>query len=321
MAGPTAHTPAEKTLVIALGGNTIARDGDDGSIEAQYARATEATRAVCQLALSGFRIALTHGNGPVVGNIVMRGELARHEVPPMPLFIADADSQGGIGLMLQQVLGNRLRELGSAIMPVSVVTQVVVDPADPAFSDPTKPIGMHYSREDATELERRHGWRFAEEPGRGWRRLVPSPRPLRIVESDAIRALLAGEMIPIAAGGGGVPVVESESGLRGVDAVIDKDWASAILADQIGADMLIVLMEADAVYEGWGTDRQRRIPRLTAAEARGLLGEGGLSRGSIAPKVEAAAWSAQRGRPTLICRYEDLSLALDGHAGTLVVAE
>lgn len=315
---PTEHTPAEKTLVVALGGNAIAREDDDGSIEAQYARASAAMRAIASLATSGYRITLTHGNGPVVGNIVMRGELAKHQVPQMPLFIADADSQGGIGLMLQQVLGNELRQLGSSIVPVSVVTQVVVDARDPAFVEPTKPIGMHYSRDEATELERVHGWRFAEEPGSGWRRLVPSPRPLRIVESDAVRELLGSGFIPIAAGGGGVPVIETESGLVGVDAVIDKDWASAMLAEQIGADMLIVLMEADAVYEGWGTGAQRRLARLTPGEVRGLLGEHGLSRGSIAPKVEAAAWSAQRGRPTLICRYEDLGAALGGGAGTLV---
>jgi carbamate kinase len=308
----------DDAILVALGGNAIARQGDDGSIAMQYQRAAQAMREVAALATDGAHIVLTHGNGPVVGDIMRRAELAAGEVPPTPLFIADADSEGGIGLMLQQVLGNELRRRGSSLLPVTVVTQVVVDRDDPGFRKPTKPIGACHTEEEADRLTRDFGWTLAEEPGRGWRRVVASPRPVRVVEAPAIAALAASSAIPIAAGGGGVPVIEDDDGtLRGVDAVIDKDWSAALLAHTLGATTLVILMEAHAILDGFGGPKADRIERLTASEALDL--SSALPPGSVGPKVAAAAWFASRGGCTLIGRAEDLPSLLTGDAGTRIV--
>jgi len=306
-----------ETIVVALGGNAIARRGDEGTIAAQYRRATQALAGVARLAVSGPRVALTHGNGPVVGNIVLRGEIASGSVAPTPLFISDADSQGGIGLMLQQVLGNQLRALGSTTTVATVVTQVVVDSDDSAFALPTKPIGPYYPAEEAERLKAERGWSLAEEAGRGWRRIVASPRPLRIVETGAVRALLDAGCLPIAAGGGGVPVVASADGLlAGVDAVIDKDWSGALLADALGADRFVILMEADALYRDFGGPNPTVIRRLSADDADTVAAS--LPAGSMGPKVAAGAWLARRGGQTLICSPETLEDALAGNAGTRI---
>lgn len=309
-------------MVVALGGNAIARAGDDGTIAAQYRRADEALHGVAQLIASGSRIVLTHGNGPVVGAIMLRGERAAGEVPPTPLYIAGADSEGGIGLMLQQVLGNQLRALGCERPVATVVTQVLVDAADPAMHRPTKPIGPYYDRSTAEQLAAERGWSIAEEPGRGWRRTVPSPHPLQVVETPAVRALLDADCVPIAAGGGGVPVRRRQNGdLEGVDVVIDKDWASAVLAVELDAARLAILMEAEALYIGWGTPSAKRLDHLTVEQARSLLDAGEFPDGSVRPKVEAAAWFAEKtGRTAVICASDALSAALDGTSGTLVSA-
>ncbi|NTU71671.1 MAG: carbamate kinase [Coriobacteriia bacterium] len=310
--------PVGRTIVVALGGNAMARATDTPGIESQFQRADEAMAHVAGLVAEGARVVLTHGNGPVVGDILMRGEAACELVPPMPLFIADADSEGGIGLMLQQVLGNRLRLRGVVVPIATVVTQVVVAENDPAFMKPTKPIGPYFQKDEAHLLADERGWRIAEEPGRGWRRVVASPRPRRIIETPAVRALVNAGVVAIAAGGGGVPVVEDEDGLlRGVDAVIDKDWASAVLAAEISAEAFVILMEADAVYDGWGTEAQQRLDRITPSQASALLASGALPAGSIGPKVAAASWFAEKtGNDALICRGEDLTAALSGRAGT-----
>lgn len=316
MSEPTEHP----VTVVALGGNAIARAGDDGTVIAQYQRADEALRGVADLVASGSRVVLTHGNGPVVGAIMLRGERAAGEVPPTPLYIAGADSEGGIGLMLQMVLGNRLRAMGCERPVATVVTQVVVDIEDPSLHRPSKPIGPYYAREAAEELAAERGWAIAEEPGRGWRRTVPSPHPLRVIETPAIRALLDAGCVPIAAGGGGVPVRQREDGaLEGVDVVIDKDWASAVLAVELGADRLAILMEADALYTGWGGPNPVRLNRLTPARARELLGAGEFADGSVRPKVEAASWFAETtGHPAIICASEMFSTALQTGCGTII---
>jgi carbamate kinase len=323
--GPTAveaaREPGDRTFVVALGGNAILRRGDDGSLETQMARADEAMVHVARLAATGAHIALTHGNGPVVGNIVLRNEAARDQVPPMPLFIAGADSEGGIGLMLQLSLENALLAAGVERQVAIIVTQTIVDVDDPAFRRPTKPIGPYYSTQRLAELRAAEpSWSFAEAPGLGGRRCVPSPRPLRIVEADVIGRLVHEGIVTIAAGGGGVPVAEDSSGRRrGMDAVIDKDWASALLAAEIGADALAIVMEADRVYADWGTDRQRPLDRLSVDEAGALLASGQLDEGSVGPKVAASAWFAERtGHPAVVCRVEDLDVALQGRAGTRI---
>jgi len=310
------------TIVVALGGNAIARSGDDGTIEAQYVRAREAARAIGGLIAAGARVVLTHGNGPVVGNIVLRGELASGSVPPTPLYIAGADSEGGIGLMLQQTLGNEMRKRGSARTVVSLVTQVVVDADDPAFGRPTKPIGSFYSPDEAAHMTAERGWVMAAQTDGRLRRVVPCPTPRRVVEVEAVRALLEAGEVPIAAGGGGVPVVELTDGsLAGIDAVIDKDWTGALLATQLDAQVLVLLMEADGVYESFGTPQARRIPSLNAAQVERMLAEGAFAEGSIAPKVAASAhFVRSSGRSAVLCRAEDLEAALEGRAGTLISA-
>ena len=315
---PALTDPVGRTIVIALGGNAISRAGDVPGIESQFRRADEAMAHVAGLVAEGARVVRTHGNGPVVGDILLRGEAASAIIPPMPLYICDADSEGGIGLMLQQVLGNKLRLRGVVVPIATVVTQVVVSGDDPAFSNPTKPIGPHFPAEEAQRLAQERGWHIAEEVGRGWRRLVPSPRPQRIIETPAVRALVKAGVVAIAAGGGGVPVLEDCDGvLRGIDAVVDKDWASAVLAAEISAEAFVILMEADAVYRGWGTPDQHRFDHLTPAQAQELLDSGELPVGSIGPKVGAAAWFAEKtGKDALICRGEDLTAALSGRAGT-----
>jgi carbamate kinase len=318
----TGHAAAEpRTLVVALGGNAILRRGDDGSISTQIARADAAMAHVARLAAAGHLIAVTHGNGPVVGNIVLRNEAGRGSVTPMPLYIADADSEGGLGLMLQLSLENALVRAGVERPVATIVTETIVDAADPAFGHPTKPIGPYYRDEAMPALRAAEPeWAFIEVPGRGWRRVVPSPRPLSIVEREVIGRLVAAGTVTIAAGGGGVPVVAVPDGRRaGVDAVIDKDWASALLATEIGADALLIAMEADRVYRRWGTERSEPVDRLTSDDANDLLASGRLEEGSIAPKVAASAWfAAGTGRPAVICRAEDLEAALEGRAGTRI---
>ncbi|PKQ19426.1 MAG: carbamate kinase [Actinobacteria bacterium HGW-Actinobacteria-6] len=308
-------------VVVALGGNAILRRGDDGSITRQFTRADDVMRHVARLAEDGRHVILTHGNGPIVGNIVLRNEAARSSIPPMPLYIADADSEGGLGLLLQMSLHNRLREAGLKRSVVTVITQCIVDRADPAFSNPTKPIGPYWTPVHAAELARTEGWVFAENADGSRRRVVASPRPLRIVEAHSIGRIAAAGDIVIAAGGGGVPVLEDEDGmLTGVDAVIDKDWASALLACETDALALIILMEAEQVFLGWGTAAARPLDRLTVAEADRLLSSGELERGSIGPKVAACAeFARETGRDAIICGCGVLEDALAGRAGTRIV--
>lgn len=311
-------TPARDAIVIALGGNAIAREGDPPTIDAQLRRVSEAMEPVVQLLISGQRVVLTHGNGPVVGNIVLRAELACDKLPPPPLFISGADSEGGIGLLIQQVLGNLLRAAGSSLVPATVVTQVVVDARDPAFQRPTKPIGPYYSETEANDLAASRGWSVAQQPSGRWRRVVPSPRPLRVIETPVVAVLLDTGAVPVAAGGGGVPVVEAASGaLSGVDAVIDKDWASVVLAHELGVSTVAILMEDDAIKADWNTPAQRPIELLNAEQADALAAT--LPAGSVGPKVAAAAWFARNGGTTVICSAGGLADALQGSGGTRIV--
>lgn len=308
-------------LVVALGGNAILRRGDSGTIEEQFRRADAVMERVAGLVAAGHRVVLTHGNGPVVGNILLRNEAARATVPPMPLYIADADSEGGIGLLLQMSLHNRLREAGLTGSAVTVITQCVVDAHDPAFHSPSKPIGPYWTPEQAAALEAEEGWAFSAAGDGQVRRVVASPVPLRIVEARSIGSLAELGDVVIAAGGGGVPVVEDEHGLlSGVDAVIDKDWASALLACEIQAESLVILMEADQVMLGWGTPHERGVDVLTVAETEELLANDVLERGSIRPKVAACArFVSVTGHEALICGCDVMDEALAGRAGTRIV--
>jgi len=308
-------------IVVSLGGNALIPGNSGGRIDEQF-KVTEATmRQVVEMLRAGERVVLTHGNGPIVGNIVIRNEAAAHMIPPTPLYICGADSQGGIGFMTQQVLRNLLARAGIAREVATVVTQVVVDPEDPGFREPTKPIGPFYSMEEATRLGRERKWRMAEDAGRGWRHIVPSPDPLRIVEIAIIRTLVDAGHIVIAAGGGGVPVVEIEPGVyQGVEAVIDKDLASVVLARETGAKRLVIVTSVDQVAIHFRKPEQRLLDRLTLAEARRYYKEGHFPPGNMGPKIlSAIRFLESGGEEVLITSPAQLNDAWHGRGGTRIV--
>jgi carbamate kinase len=312
-----------KSMVIALGGNSIIPAGKDGTIKEQI-DLTEATMAhVAALVKAGHQVVITHGNGPVVGNIVIRNEKAKDEIPPMPLDVCGADSEGGIGYMIQQNLQNQLAAMGIDKDVFTIITQVVVGHDDPAFKNPTKPIGPFYSREDGEKMARDKGWVVIEDAGRGYRRVVPSPRPLEIVERRAIERAIAAGAIVVAVGGGGVPVIrDSEGRLKGVEAVIDKDRASSVLARQIKADVLAILTEVERVALNYGKAGQRDLDVMTVAEARKYLGAGEFPPGSMGPKIESAIEFLEAGgEVAIITKPELLPEALEGRRCTRIVRE
>jgi len=299
------------TTVLALGGHALVRAGQRGTAAEQLANLRETCAALGSL-LSERRLAVTHGNGPQVGNELLRQERAADEAPPLPLYLAVAKTQAEIGALIEAELATAARR------PVAcLVTHVRVDPDDPAFARPTKPVGPFYSEARARELERERGWTMAADAGRGWRRVVPSPAPLEVVELDAIRALLAAGPIVVACGGGGIPVAERGGLLKGVDAVIDKDRASALLGAQLGARRLVILTDVPAVLRGFGTAGAEEVRELRPEQAEELLPE--LAEGSMRPKIEAAlAFVRATDGEALITSPEGLAEALAGRAGTLL---
>jgi carbamate kinase len=298
------------TTVVALGGNALIRPGDRGTAAEQASRLREAAGSLAPL-FAETRLVITHGNGPQVGNELRRQERAADEVPPLPLYLAVAQTQAEIGSLIETELGPL------AGRPLAcVLTHVVVAEDDPAFERPTKPVGPFYSSEQARALEQDRGWNLVEEQGRGWRRTVPSPAPLEIVERDQIRALLDSGSLPVACGGGGIPVVRRDGRLHGVDAVIDKDRASALLAAALGADRLVILTDVGAVKRGFGTPDEEELRVLSVDEAARLLPE--LAEGSMRPKVEAAITVARAGGEAIITALERVEDALAGRAGTRI---
>lgn len=313
---------AERRVVIAFGGNASYPPTIKGLASEQFLLLTEACEHLARIVQLGYKVVLTHGNGPVVGNILFRMARTANELPPMPMDICVAHSQGGMGYMLQQTLANVLRERGIPAQVSAIVTQVEVDPEDPGFSNPTKPIGRFFSKEDAKRLAQEQDWRFIEDSGRGYRRVVPSPQPLRIVELPAMEALLSANVIPITVGGGGIPVTRDANGhYHGVSAVIDKDLTSAMLAVELGAESLVMLTGVDRVALDFGKSTQRAIARMTAAEARQHQADGQFPPGSMGPKIEAALrYLDGGGREVIITSIERLSDALQGHDGTRIVS-
>jgi carbamate kinase len=310
-------------LVIALGGNAIQDPRGDDSVESDFQRsALTADRLVRLGADRGWRLVITHGNGPQVGNHLLRSELAAAagHLPPLPLEVCVADTQGGLGYMLQQCLTNAFQASGLPAVVASLVTQVIVDEDDPAFQNPSKPIG-EMIREDRVVDLRAQGWDLVEDPARGgWRRIVPSPEPMEIVEAGAIKALVDDGVVVVAAGGGGVPVVQAgDDSLRGVAAVVDKDLASALLASDLGAQGLLIVTDVERAALGYGTSHERPLEALTIAEARGYLDAGEFGRGSMAPKVEACCRFVESGGDFGIITSIDRSdAALAGDAGTWI---
>ncbi|HEX9113539.1 MAG TPA: carbamate kinase [Nitrospirota bacterium] len=308
-----------RITIVTLGGNAIIRRGETGTVEEQFAHADACMAEVAKMLAAGRRVIITHGNGPIVGNIVIRNECARNTIPPMPLFMNNADSEGGIGFMIQQTLYNSLRKIGGKRDVATIITQVVVDENDPAFLNPTKPIGPYYRENEADALRGEKGWTMAKGTG-GYRRAVPSPRPVRIIEKDVIRRLALEGIVVIAAGGGGVPVLETGEGLlRGVDAVIDKDLSTSALAREIRAEGIIILTEVDRVYLNYGAAGEKGLDRVSLEEMKRYFAEGHFPPGSMGPKIEAAIEFLEAGgREVVITRPELMGAALAGRAGTRI---
>lgn len=306
-------------VVVALGGNAILRRGDIGTIIEQRAAVREACEGLRALTVDGHELVLTHGNGPQVGRLMLQDEALPDRVPRFPLDVHVAETQGQLGYLIQQELAAALVRGGDARPVVTVVTQVIVDVADPGFVRPTKPVGPFLSAKGAAEFRAR-GIDVAEVPGGGWRRVVASPEPLEIVEADALRALLAAGAIPIAGGGGGIPVVREGNAVRGVQAVIDKDLTAAVLAETVEADALLILTDTERVVRGFGTDHAEPLTKLTVAEAREGVESGAFPRGSMGEKVLAAARVVERGARGVIASVGQAAAALAGDAGTEIVA-
>lgn len=307
-------------VVVALGGNALLQRGEVDSADSMRRSARSAAEIVADIADQGWEVVVTHGNGPQVGRILIQNEEAARLVSPMPLDICGAQSQGQIGYLLQVSIGDVFYERGMDRPVATVLTLTRVPPDDPAFGEPTKPIGPYYGKEKAKRLGRERGYRMAPASGGGgWRRVVPSPRPYSIVEAPVIRQLVASGAIVIAGGGGGVPVVEEGPRLVGVEAVVDKDLAACILARDVEADALLILTDVDGVFEDFGTPDQRLLSRLTPEEARRRLEAGEFGAGSMKPKVEAAVQFVEGGgKQAVIASLEDGARALAGKAGTLV---
>jgi carbamate kinase len=310
-----------KTIVIAIGGNSLIKDDKHMSVPDQYAAVVETARHITDLLEGGYRVVITHGNGPQVGFILLRSEHSRGILHEVPLDSIGADTQGAIGYQIQQALQNEFRRRHRKQSVATIVTQTLVDKNDPAFQKPSKPIGQFYKKEEADDRMRVEKWTMVEDSGRGWRRVVPSPKPVRIVEAEVIRHLVNEGYVIIAAGGGGIPVVQDEQGnLRGTAAVIDKDLASAVLAKEIGADLLVISTAVEKVCLNFGKPDQKALDRLTIAEAKQYITEGHFKPGSMLPKVQACIrFIEEGGTEALITCPEALPAALAGTTGTRVL--
>jgi carbamate kinase len=307
--------------VIAVGGNSLSRAGESGTFEEQQSHACATCEGIAEVLACGYRVVVTHGNGPQVGEALLRSELAQPQLRPVRLDECDAETEGKLGYLLQQTMSNVLAARGQRVPVVTIVTQVIVESADLAFRTPTKPIGPFYGIEEA--LERRHklGWAMVEDSGRGWRRVVASPRSIEIVELQAIRACLGAGLVVIAVGGGGIPVVRRRGRLEGVEAVIDKDRASALLAKSLHADLLLFSTSVERVAWHFGRPDQRDLPRLTCEQARQYLEEGEFPAGSMGPKVEAALdFLEGGGHRAIVCSSEKMAAALRGESGTEILS-
>jgi len=315
-----------KTFVIALGGNMILRAKQQGSAEEQYENLRHTTDQLLDLLKGGNRVVITHGNGPQVGNLLLAYETAKAVVPPLPLDICGAATQGSMGYMIQNTLANCLRQAGAPHNITTVVTEVIVDKNDPAFHNPSKPIGPFYSASQAEQLRQEKGWDIVEDSARGYRRVVSSPMPLHIQQSRIIKSMLNAGEIVIAVGGGGIPVVrEDNRDLCGIEAVIDKDFASARLAIELDADVLLILTAVEHVYRDFATPQQQVLKKLDLAEAKGLLKEGHFGKGSMEPKIMAAVMFLEetdidpsREREVIITLPEVVVRALEGKTGTRI---
>lgn len=306
--------------VLAIGGNSLILSEDRSSFADQLATTADTCRHIADIVEAGHDIVVTHGNGPQVGFILIRSHLARNRLPEIPLDACNAQTQAEIGYMIQQSLDNEFKQRGTAKPVVTVVTQVVVDAADPAFQHPSKPVGPFYTKGEAARLERELGWVLREDAGRGFRRLVPSPRPVQVVEKPEVESLLRSGAVVIACGGGGIPVVRDNGTLKGVAAVIDKDLASSLLAGEIGAERLVISTAVEQVYLNYGQANQTALGRVSAREMKDHLAARQFPDGSMGPKIEAALDFLKRGgKEVVITDPDHLADALAGKAGTHII--
>jgi carbamate kinase len=305
-------------VLVALGGNAILKHEEEGTAEEQLANVRSTCEKIVEIIRNGHSLAMTHGNGPQVGDILLKNEAAKNTLPQMPLDICGAESQGMLGYMLQQSMRNELEFAGMTMGVTTVLTQTIVNKNDTAFAHPTKPIGPFYTAMEAAKLKREKGWTIINDAGRGYRRVVPSPKPTAIVEADSIKKLLDEGIVVIACGGGGVPVVKDDAGrLQGVDAVIDKDHCAGLFAQLISAEILLVPTDVEKVSLNYGTPKQVDLDRLTVTDAEKYLDEGHFPPGSMGPKVESAmSFLKAGGRSAVITSLERANDALQGKAGT-----
>jgi len=306
-----------KTMLLAVGGNSLIRSGEKGTIAEQLANARRTAVGIVGLIHDGYRIVLTHGNGPQVGAALLRSEKGASQVPGHSLDVCDASTQGEIGYLLQQSLDNELKAAGLRVPVVTVLTQSVVSLDDPAMKCPSKPIGPFYSRAEAEERRRVFGWEIVEDASRGYRRIVPSPQPVEIVEADVIQDLVELGVLVIACGGGGIPVVRKNGTLQGVEAVIDKDRASALLASRLGMELFVISTDTEYVYLNYTKPGQQALRRVTAAELEEYAKGGHFPPGNMGPKVESALrFLRDGGKECIITSCERLREAIAGGAGT-----
>jgi carbamate kinase len=311
----------KKIIVVALGGNALVQEGEKGTIEEQFANTRKSITGIVQCIKKGFDVVITHGNGPQVGNMLLRTELSRDKVPELPLGICVADTEGAIGYMIQQTMVNNLQREQIKKCAVTILTQVIVDKDDNAFRNPTKPIGSFFTAEEAGEIINEKGWEMIEDSHRGYRRVVASPMPLEIVEKESVIRLLESGEVVIAAGGGGIPVIVKEDGsLEGVDAVVDKDLASSVLALDIKADYLMMLTGVENVCLDYGESDQKPLETITIEEAERYMAEGHFPPGSMGPKIQAAVnFLKGGGESVFIIAIDKVCEAIAGKTGTRIV--
>jgi carbamate kinase len=313
---------SSRLAVVAFGGNALLKQEDRGTQEEQIARAKQAARWLAEIVRHGYKLLVVHGNGPQVGNILVQAEEASTKIPPQSLDVCVAQTEGSMGFMLQQAIRNRLESIGIGGEVAAVLTEVEVDANDPAFKRPTKPIGPFFTRYRAEALERDLGWTMREDSGRGWRHVVPSPRPLRILNMKTISRMISEASVVIAAGGGGIPVVRGRDGQwRGIEAVIDKDYASALLAAELNADLFIILTSVNKVAIDFGKPSQHDVDRLSVADAEKHLTSGQFPPGSMGPKIEASIQFVHAtGKQVIITDVDHLRDALEGREGTVIAS-
>jgi len=309
-----------KTMLLAVGGNSLIRAGEKGTIAEQLANARRTAAEIVGLCRAGYRIVLTHGNGPQVGAALLRSERGASQVPGHSLDVCDASTQGEIGYLLQQSLESELRNAGLHVPVVTILTQSVVSPDDPALQHSSKPIGPFYSRADAEERKRTLGWDIVEDASRGYRRVVPSPEPIEIIELEVIQDLVEHGVLVIACGGGGIPVVWKDGRLQGVEAVIDKDRASALLASRLGVDLFVISTDTDCVYLDYKKPTQRPLRQVSATELAEYAKAGQFPPGNMGPKIESVLrFLGQGGKEAIVTSCENLGKAVEGSAGTHVL--